>query len=221
MAAGRLKKGSGANAGQFGAYRASLYDHSAGEGYGVSPEHEQGALPPNDGAIGVNASVPVFTGGALTARTREAQLRAQAAEKLLQDQETEAARDVDNAWFDAKSSYAAIALSQQLSTSVHRPPFRSDGSAHVDTPSMRMTFLSCFPVAHPAWQRSNLALRGLRARWMPRRLLGQRQEGRKPPAGERRAAAGAGRAAPCRALGSFRQIGRAATVWSAAAGFFV
>ena len=70
--------------------------------------------------MGVNVSVPVFTGGLLTARAREAGLRAQAAEKLLQDQEIDAARDVYNAWFEAKSAYAAIALSQQLTTSAQQ-----------------------------------------------------------------------------------------------------
>ena len=65
-------------------------------------------------------SVPVFTGGLLTARAREASLRAQAAEKLLQDQETEAARDVYNAWVDAKMAYKGIEISQQLVTSVQQ-----------------------------------------------------------------------------------------------------
>ncbi len=86
-------------------------------GAGVSPAREHGTLTESYGAAGVNVSVPVFTGGLLTARAREATLRAQAAEKLLQNQETEAARDVYNAWIDARTAYAGIGVSQQLVTS--------------------------------------------------------------------------------------------------------
>jgi outer membrane protein len=90
---------------------------SAQGGTGVSPARVESELPETYGAVGFNVSVPVFTGGLLTARAREASLRAQAAEKMLQDQETEAARDVYNAWFDAKTAYLAIGLSDQLVTS--------------------------------------------------------------------------------------------------------
>ena len=71
-------------------------------------------------AGGININIPVFTGGLLTAREREAFLRAQAAEKLLQDQETEAARDVYTAWTDAQAAYQAIGLSEQLVTSAQQ-----------------------------------------------------------------------------------------------------
>jgi outer membrane protein len=64
--------------------------------------------------------VPVFTGGLLTARAREAALRAQAAEKDLAEVETEAARDVYNALVDAKTSYDAIAVSQELLESAQK-----------------------------------------------------------------------------------------------------
>jgi outer membrane protein len=83
-------------------------------GAGVNPASVNGALPPDYAAIGVNVSVPVFTGGLLTARSREAALRAQAAAQDLADLETEAARDVYNAWIDARTSYQAIAVSQEL-----------------------------------------------------------------------------------------------------------
>ena len=86
-------------------------------GAGVSPAREHSTLTESYGAAGINVSVPVFTGGLLTARAREASLRAQAAEKFLEDQETEAARDVYNAWIDAKTAYEGIAISQQLVTS--------------------------------------------------------------------------------------------------------
>jgi outer membrane protein len=87
---------------------------SAQAGAGINPGTVEKDLPHDYGAIGVNVSVPVFTGGLLTARAREAALRAQAAQKDLADMETEAARDVYNAWIEAKTSYDAIAVSQQL-----------------------------------------------------------------------------------------------------------
>jgi outer membrane protein len=87
---------------------------SAQGGAGVNPERVAGSLPNDYASVGVNVSVPIFTGGLLTARSREAVLRAQAAQKLLEDQETEAARDVYDAWYDAKTSFEAIAVTQQL-----------------------------------------------------------------------------------------------------------
>ena len=100
------------------AERAAQYPTiTAQGGAGLSPARVESELPETYGAGGVSVSIPVFTGGLLTAREREASFRAQAAEKLLQDQETEAARDVYSAWFDAKTAFQAIALSQQLVTS--------------------------------------------------------------------------------------------------------
>jgi outer membrane protein len=97
------------------AERAARYPTITGQGgYGLTPEHEEGALPPNYGAVGVNVSVPVFTGGNLSAREREAFLRAQAAQKTLEAQETDAARDVYSAWFDARTAFEAIAVTRQL-----------------------------------------------------------------------------------------------------------
>jgi len=87
---------------------------SAQGGLGINPGTENKDLPPDYSAVGVNVSVPVFTGGLLTARAREAALRAQAAEKDLADAETEDARDVYNAWVEAKTAYDAIAVSEQL-----------------------------------------------------------------------------------------------------------
>ena len=83
-------------------------------GYGLSPAHESGALPPNYGAVGVDVSLPIFTGGLLTARQREAGLRAQAAQKLLEAEETDAARDVYSAWFEARTAFEGIGVTQQL-----------------------------------------------------------------------------------------------------------
>jgi outer membrane protein len=87
---------------------------SAQGGAGINPETVKSDLPPDYAAIGVNVSVPVFTGGLLTARSREAALRAQAAQKDVADLETETARDVYNAWIEARTAFDGIAVSQQL-----------------------------------------------------------------------------------------------------------
>ncbi len=81
---------------------------------GVSPGTERHDLPPDYGAVGLNVSVPVFTGGLLSARAREANLRAAAAERDLAGMETETAREVYDAWMDARTAYQAIAVSDQL-----------------------------------------------------------------------------------------------------------
>jgi outer membrane protein len=92
---------------------------SAQGGGGYNPGTANKDLPENYGAAGVNVSVPVFTGGLLTAREREAALRAQAAEKDLADLETEAARDVYDAWIDAKTAYEGISVSDELLSSAN------------------------------------------------------------------------------------------------------
>ena len=105
-------------------------------GAGVSPAREHSTLTESYGAAGINVSVPIFTGGLLTARAREASLRAQAAEKLLQDQETEAARDVYNAWIDARTAYEGIGVSQQLVTSAQKAFQRAQARYQAGTSSI-------------------------------------------------------------------------------------
>jgi outer membrane protein len=83
-------------------------------GAGINPGTINKDLPKDYSAAGFNVSVPVFTGGLLTARAREAELRAQATGKDLESRETEAARDVYNAWVEARTTYRGIAVSQQL-----------------------------------------------------------------------------------------------------------
>jgi outer membrane protein len=102
-------------------HAASYPTITAQGGAGISPARGiPSDLTETYGAGGINISVPVFTGGLLTARAREATFRAQVAGKLLQDQETEAARDVYSAWFDAKTAYEAIGVSQQLAASAQQ-----------------------------------------------------------------------------------------------------
>lgn len=62
--------------------------------------------------MGVNASLPVFTGGRLSAREKEAELRAQAAEESLKEYEDLIFRNVRNAWVQTRTSYRSIAASK-------------------------------------------------------------------------------------------------------------
>lgn len=87
---------------------------------GFNPGTANKDLPQNYGAAGVNVSVPVFTGGLLTAHQKEAALQAQAAEKDLAKLETEAARDVYDAWIDAKTAYEGISVSDELLASANQ-----------------------------------------------------------------------------------------------------
>ena len=119
------------------AERAARYPNiTAQGGYGITPAHDEGALPPNYGAIGVNLSVPVFTGGLLSSRDREAVLRAQAAQKAVEDQETEAAHDVYNAWFEARTAFQGIAVTEQLLRSSQQAFQLAQGRYNVGTSSI-------------------------------------------------------------------------------------
>jgi outer membrane protein len=105
-------------------------------GYGVTPAHTEGALPPNYGAVGIDVNIPVFTGGLLSARVREAGLRAQAAQKQVEDQETDAARDVYNAWIEARTAYQGIAVTGQLLNSAQQAFQLAQGRYEVGTSSI-------------------------------------------------------------------------------------
>ena len=119
------------------AERAARFPTITGQGgYGVSPEHREGALPPNYGVVGVNVNIPVFTGGLLSARDREAVLRAQATQKVVEDQETDAARDVYNAWFEARTAYQGIAVTRQLLDSAQQAFQLAQGRYNVGTSSI-------------------------------------------------------------------------------------
>ena len=119
------------------AERAARYPTITGQGgYGITPAHREGDLPPNYGAIGVDVNIPVFTGGLLSAREREAVLRAQAAQKVVEDQETDAARDVYSAWVEARTAYQGIAVTEQLLNSAQQAFQLAQGRYNVGTSSI-------------------------------------------------------------------------------------
>ena len=66
------------------------------------------------GAVGVNVRIPVFNGFLYTARTHEADLRAQAANERLVDLRNRISRDVRTSWLNANTNYERVSVSQQL-----------------------------------------------------------------------------------------------------------
>lgn len=66
------------------------------------------------GAVGVNVGIPVFNGFLYTARSREARLRAQAAQDRLLDLRNRIARDVRTSWLNANTAYQRVSVTQQL-----------------------------------------------------------------------------------------------------------
>src|SRR5208283_806882 len=66
------------------------------------------------GAVGGNVEIPVFNGFLYTARSREASLRAQAAQEKLRDLRDRISRDVRTSWLDATTAYDRLAVTQQL-----------------------------------------------------------------------------------------------------------
>ena len=65
-------------------------------------------------AAGVNIDIPVFNGFLFTARTHEAQLKAQATQEKLRDLRDRIARDVRTSWLNANAAYGRLAVTQQL-----------------------------------------------------------------------------------------------------------
>jgi len=81
---------------------------------GSTPLAGNTALAPWYGAVGVNIEVPVFNGFLYTARAREAQLQAQAAQRQLRDLQDSIARDVRTGWLNAATAYQRLDVSRQL-----------------------------------------------------------------------------------------------------------
>ncbi len=66
------------------------------------------------GAVGVNVEIPVFNGFLYSARAKEADLRAKAAQDELRDLQNRIARDVRTSWLNANSAFERLNVSQQL-----------------------------------------------------------------------------------------------------------
>jgi len=71
-------------------------------------------LPENYAVAGVNLSLPLFTGGLNSARRREADLRAKAAEENLRDEENNVVREVRLARMNVDYSFERLGLTAKL-----------------------------------------------------------------------------------------------------------
>ncbi len=66
------------------------------------------------GAIGVNVAIPIFNGFLYPAQSKEASLRAQAANEQLRDLKDRIANNVRTSWLNTVTAYQRIAVSQQF-----------------------------------------------------------------------------------------------------------
>jgi outer membrane protein len=71
-------------------------------------------LGPDYAAAGVNLNLPIFTGGLYTARKREAQFQARAADETLRDEENNIIRDVQVTKHNLEYAYDRLALTRQF-----------------------------------------------------------------------------------------------------------
>jgi outer membrane protein len=86
---------------------------SALAAYGDSPVRDDRVYGPY-GAVGVNVQIPLFTGFLFSAKTRETDLRAQAAQQRLADLRNRVSRDVRTSWLAASTVFDRVTVSEQL-----------------------------------------------------------------------------------------------------------
>jgi outer membrane protein len=72
------------------------------------------ALGDNYAAAGLVLTLPLYTGGLLSARQQEAELRARAADESLRDLENNVVRDVRIAWLNAQNAFDRLRITGQL-----------------------------------------------------------------------------------------------------------
>jgi outer membrane protein len=80
---------------------------------GVAPVRDP-RLPESYGAAGVNINIPVLNGGLFKARREEAEARAAAAAKDVQDLSVQIARDVRVAWLNANVAFRRIEVTARM-----------------------------------------------------------------------------------------------------------
>jgi outer membrane protein len=80
---------------------------------GVVPDGDN-QVPGRYGAAGVNVNIPVFNGGLFKARQREAEFKAQAAAKNVDELQYRVMRDVRVAYLNAQTAFERVALTDQL-----------------------------------------------------------------------------------------------------------
>jgi outer membrane protein len=80
---------------------------------GVAPFRDD-RLPETYSAVGVNVNIPVLNGGLFKARREEAESRAAAATKEIQDLAVQIARDVRVAWLDANDAFKRLDVTARM-----------------------------------------------------------------------------------------------------------
>lgn len=81
--------------------------------FGDSPVRDDRVYGPY-GAVGVNVEIPVFNGFLYSAKSHEADLRAQAARQRLMDLRNRISRDVRTSWLAASTAFDRVNVSEQL-----------------------------------------------------------------------------------------------------------
>lgn len=80
---------------------------------GVAPLRDA-RLPETYSAVGVNVNIPVLNGGLFKARREEAESRAAAASKDIEDLSVQIARDVRVAWLDANDAFRRLDVTARM-----------------------------------------------------------------------------------------------------------
>jgi outer membrane protein len=80
---------------------------------GVAPLRDD-RLPETYSAVGVNVSIPILNGGLFKARREEAESRAAAANKDVQDLSVQIAREVHVAWLDANNAFRRLDVTARM-----------------------------------------------------------------------------------------------------------
>jgi len=80
---------------------------------GVAPVHDERIQETYSGA-GINVNIPVLNGGLFKARREEAESRAAAAGKDIQDLSVQIARDVQVAWLDANDAFRRLDVTARM-----------------------------------------------------------------------------------------------------------
>ena len=86
---------------------------SALAAYGDSPVRDDRVYGPY-GAVGVNVQIPIFNGFLFSAKSQEADLRAQAVRERLSDLRNRISRDVRTSWLSASTAFDRVNVSEQL-----------------------------------------------------------------------------------------------------------
>jgi outer membrane protein len=78
------------------------------------------AVQGNYGAAGLNVEIPLFTGGLLSSRQREAKLKASAELQSLEKEKNQVVNQVNSAWLDATTALKNIDVTTKLAASAEQ-----------------------------------------------------------------------------------------------------